>query len=64
MREFGGLYTILLLTIPHNLVCEFYKKPKFKILTNCNCDTRFLKIKIDILDNDVEENADSSQSGT
>ena len=48
----------------HNLVCEFYKKPKFKILTNCNCDTRFLKIKIDILDNDVEENADSSQSGT
>jgi len=48
----------------HNLVCEFYKKPNFKILTNCNCDTRFLKIIIDIIDNDAEGYTDSSQHGT
>lgn len=48
----------------HNLVCEFYRKPNFEILTKCNCDTRFLKIKIDILDNNEEINADSGQHDT
>lgn len=36
----------------HNLICEFYKKPLHKILTRCNCDTRFLKIKIDVIEDE------------
>ena len=34
----------------HNLICEVYKKTDYKILTRCNCDTRFLKIKIEVLE--------------
>ena len=34
----------------HNKMCEYYGRIEFKILTKCNCDSRFLKIKIDVLE--------------
>ena len=45
----------------HNLVCEFYRRPDYKILTRCNCDTRFLKIKIEVLEDEAELKADKNQ---
>lgn len=33
----------------HNLVCEYYKKQDYKIYTKCNCDTRFLKMTIELV---------------
>ena len=32
----------------HNLVCEHYDKQDYKIYTKCNCDTRFLKMTIEL----------------
>ena len=37
----------------HNLICDFYQKPEHKILTRCNCDTRFLKMTIEVLDDET-----------
>ena len=48
----------------HNLLCEYYGKPDFKILTRCNCDTRFLKIKIEVLEDEAEIKADENQLDT
>lgn len=48
----------------HNLICECYMKLDFKILTRCNCDTRFLKIKIEVLDDTPEIKADDNQQDT
>lgn len=39
----------------HNLICEFYKKAEHKILTRCNCDTRFLKITIEVLEDESDK---------
>lgn len=33
----------------HNCVCDYYKKPEYKILTRCNCDVRFLKMTLEVL---------------
>ena len=48
----------------HNLICEFYKKPDHKILSRCNCDTRFLKMKIEVLENEAGIKVHDNQSNT
>ncbi len=37
----------------HNQICEFYQKQEHKILTSCNCDARFLKMTIEVLENEA-----------
>jgi len=37
----------------HNHVCEASQKQQYKIFTNCNCDTRFLKMTIEVQSNEV-----------
>ena len=37
----------------HNFICDFYQKPEHKILTRCNCDTRFLKMTIEVLNDET-----------
>lgn len=37
----------------HNLICDFYQKQKYKIFTSCNCDTRFLKMTIEVQGNEA-----------
>ena len=37
----------------HNLVCVAYQRPQHKILTSCNCDTRFLKMTIEVLEDET-----------
>lgn len=37
----------------HNYVCDMYQKPEYKILTKCNCDTRFLKMTIEVLEDEA-----------
>lgn len=39
----------------HNLVCGVYKKPEYIILTHCNCDSRFLKMTIEVLKEEKTE---------
>ena len=45
----------------HNWTCEFYKKPEHKIFTCCNCDTRFLKITIEVLEDETDKQVDVNQ---
>lgn len=37
----------------HNSICDFYQKPEHKILTRCNCDTRSLKMTIEVLNDET-----------
>ena len=37
----------------HNFICDFYQKPEHKILTRCNCDARFLKMTIEVLNDET-----------
>ena len=37
----------------HNLVCEIYQKQEYKVFTSCNCDTRFLKMTIEVQSNEA-----------
>ncbi len=32
----------------HNIICDAYKKLDYKIYTKCNCDTRFMKMIIEL----------------
>ena len=36
----------------HNYLCDLYTKPERKISTECNCDARFLKMTIRVLDDE------------
>ena len=36
----------------HNHVCRTVQKPEYIILTRCNCDTRFLKTTIEVLEDE------------
>lgn len=37
----------------HNMLCDYYQKPEHKILTQCNCDKRFLKMIIEVQSNEA-----------
>ncbi len=37
----------------HNRVCNMYQKPEYFISTRSNCDTRFLKMTIEVLDDET-----------
>ena len=37
----------------HNRVCEIYQKQEHKVYTSCNCDTRFLKMTIEVQNNET-----------
>lgn len=37
----------------HNRVCNMYQKPDYMILTRCNCDARFLKTTIEVLEDEA-----------
>ena len=39
----------------HNLVCDAYKKTQYKILTECNCDVRFIKTIIKVQNDEHKE---------
>ena len=34
----------------HNDICNFYQKPDLKILTKCNCDRRFVRTTIEVIE--------------
>ena len=36
----------------HNEICIRYQKPEHMILTRCNCDTRFVKMTIEVLEDE------------
>ena len=38
----------------HNYLCDLYTKPEHKILTECNCDARFLKMTIKVLEDEIK----------
>ena len=42
----------------HNMLCDYYQKPEYKIFTQCNCDKRFLKMIIEVQSNEagIQEN--------
>ena len=37
----------------HNYICRKYQKPEHIILTKCNCDTRFLKMTIEVINDEA-----------
>lgn len=37
----------------HNSVCNMYQKPEYMILTRSNCDARFLKLTIEVLEDET-----------
>lgn len=48
----------------HNIICDFYKKIDYKILTRCNCDPRFLKMQIEVLEDQVGMQTNGDQPYT
>lgn len=44
----------------HNEMCIRYQKPEYTILTKCNCDTRFVKMKIDVLESEDQTSGTSA----
>lgn len=39
-------------TAYHNYVCDYYKKNEHKIYANCNCDARFLRLTVEVINNE------------